>query len=140
MFGTDNAMRIMDWALHEADFTSDELTGLLKRSAADKALFKQGREYPIEPEDGVRFWAKGAYDGMTAIGVKVFEVSQVRRRVLDQALVDERGALRGQSRVQTDHEHIELTVNNLSTTGGDIITINIQIDLLFFKLPVCIGY
>ncbi|MBN1610352.1 MAG: Hsp70 family protein [Polyangiaceae bacterium] len=73
-------------------------------------FLRQGTEYPTEP-GAVRFWARGSYEGQTAIGVKIFEVSELRKRALDQALVDEDGALR-ESRVQTERQTIELTSQN----------------------------
>jgi len=74
-------------------------------------FLQQGTQYPTD-KDTIRFWARGAYENQTAIGVRVFEVSRMMRKILDQALVDEDGALRGQSKVKTECDYIELTGRN----------------------------
>ena len=74
-------------------------------------FLKRGTAYPTE-RDAIRYWARGSFEGQTAIGVKVFEVSQVRRRALDEALIEADGTLRGGSHVETDLDYIELTAKN----------------------------
>ncbi len=83
-----------------------------RRDYEFKALFHCGAEYPTSESERVRFWAKGSYDGMRRIGIKVFEVSQMQKRGLDMALVDESGALRDLSRVASQYEYICLNHNN----------------------------
>ena len=76
-----------------------------------KSLLKTGTEYPT-PRDCVRFWAKGSYDGMTRIGIKIFEVSRMERRGLEVALVDDAGSLQETSRVATKYHYICLNRDN----------------------------
>ena len=76
-----------------------------------KPLLTTGTEYPTR-RGAVRFWAKGSYDGMTRIGIKVFEVSQMPRRTLDIALVDASGAIQEASRVSTGCQYICLNRDN----------------------------
>ncbi len=76
-----------------------------------KPLVRTGTEYPMR-RGAVRFWAKGSYDGMTRIGIKVFEVSQMPRRALEVALVDFTGAFQDASRVSTDFQYICLNRDN----------------------------
>lgn len=76
-----------------------------------RPLFARGTEYPT-PAGGVKLWARGAHDGMTRIGIQIFEVSTVERRGLEVSLVDEAGALRDESRVRTDREHLCLNRDN----------------------------
>ena len=82
-----------------------------RRDYEFKPLFASGTEYPTE-KGRVRFWAKGSYDGMRRIGIKVFEVSRMQKRRLDIALVDESGALRDTSRVDSKYEYICLNQKN----------------------------
>ncbi len=76
-----------------------------------RPLFRTGTPYP-SPPNAAQFWAKGSYDGMTRIGILVFEVSEMTERVFDVALVDETGALRDTSRVRTDRRYICLNRDN----------------------------
>lgn len=76
-----------------------------------KPMFRVGTEYPTRP-DAVRLWARGSYDGMTRIGLKVFEVSRMKARRLDVEMVDADGALRDESRVVTEFDHICLNRDN----------------------------
>lgn len=76
-----------------------------------RPLFAAGTEYPTRP-DAVRLWAKGSYDGMTRIGIRIFEVSRMDRRTLDISLVDEGGALLDASRVASRYHHVCLNRNN----------------------------
>jgi molecular chaperone DnaK len=83
-----------------------------------KPLFKIGTEYPTPPDD-VRFWGNGAYDGQTRIGLKIYEVSQMRRRPAGGSIVDESGALRGDSRVITDYDYVCLNAENPTFVVAD---------------------
>lgn len=77
-----------------------------------RSLFKAGTDYPT-PRDAVRLWARGAYDGMTRIGLKIFEVSGMKRRVIDDSSIfDPEGRLVDDSRVQTDYEYVCLNREN----------------------------
>lgn len=75
-------------------------------------LFEMGTEYPTPPEDPVRIWARGTYDGMVRIGLKVFEVSRVKRRRDRASVWGEDGRLRGDSQVVTEFEHVCLNPDN----------------------------
>ncbi len=76
-----------------------------------KPMFRTGTEYPTR-KNAVRLWARGSYDGMTRIGLKVFEVSQMKARRLDVEMVDADGAIRDDSRVATEFAHICLNRDN----------------------------
>ena len=76
-----------------------------------KSLLAAGTEYPTA-RNAVRFWARGSYDGMTRIGIKIFEVSRMQRRSLHRALVDATGALETTSRVATNFDYICLNLHN----------------------------
>jgi len=82
-----------------------------KKDYEFKPLFRIGTEFPTT-RDAVRFWVKGTYDGMTRIGLKIFEVSRMRRRTLEVALVDADGMLRDDSRVATDFAYVCLNRDN----------------------------
>lgn len=75
-------------------------------------MFPIGTEYPTPHGDTVSFWAKGSYDGMTRIGLKIFEVSRMQRRSLSAAQVDEDGRLREDTMVVSDNEYICLNGEN----------------------------
>jgi molecular chaperone DnaK (HSP70) len=65
-----------------------------------KPLFEMGTDYPTaEPK---RFWLNGSNEGQTRIGIKVFEVSRLKRRDVVGFAVDEMGVFRQDSQVQTD--------------------------------------
>lgn len=83
----------------------------VRREYEFRPLLRQGTEYPT-PRAAARLWAKGTHDGMTRIGIRIFEVSQVARRGLDQVLVDAEGALVDISRVPTDRLHVCLNREN----------------------------
>jgi hypothetical protein len=70
-----------------------------------KPLFSIGTKYPT-PAAAVKLWAQGSYDGMTQIGIKIFEVSRLHRRTLDHSLIDSSGALTTESRVRSNYHHI----------------------------------
>jgi len=68
-------------------------------------LFKTGTDYPTEP-DAVRLWARGSVDGMTRIGIFIYEVSQMRAVSAPGSIWDEEGRLRGESRVQSEFKYV----------------------------------
>ncbi|MBP7053730.1 MAG: Hsp70 family protein [Phycisphaerae bacterium] len=78
-----------------------------------KPLFKIGTDYPTRRE-AVKLWARGSYDGMTRIGLKIFEVSRVKRRKLETSLVDDGGVFvpEPQSRVATEFQYVCLNCGN----------------------------
>jgi molecular chaperone DnaK (HSP70) len=76
-----------------------------------KPLFKIGTEYPTTPE-AIRFWSNGSTDGQTRVGLLIYEVSRMKRRSVDEAMVDAEGRIRSSPRVTTDYEHICLNPDN----------------------------
>lgn len=89
-------------------------------------LFKIGTEYPTPP-DALRLWARGSYEAMTRIGLKIFEVSRMQKRRLEAALVDGDGVLREDSRVVSDCAHICLNRDNPTFIVADP-PVNLQRD------------
>jgi hypothetical protein len=83
-----------------------------------KPLFKIGTEYPTRPE-AVRFWCNGSTDGQTRVGLHIFEVSRMKRRAVDQAMVDAEGRIQVAARVTTDYEHICLNPDNPTFIAAD---------------------
>jgi molecular chaperone DnaK (HSP70) len=77
-----------------------------------KPLFRIGTEYPTPRADAVRKWIGGNHSGQTRIGLKVFEVSQVKRRNLEVSIVDAQGALCDTSKVATDCQYVCLNPDN----------------------------
>jgi molecular chaperone DnaK len=77
-----------------------------------KPLFGIGTEYPTKKDGGIRRWGKGSCEGQTKIGLKIFEVSQMKRRALDTSIVDESGRLQAASRVSTEQQYICLNPEN----------------------------
>ena len=77
-----------------------------------KPFLRQGTEYPTLPDEAIHFTARGSYDGQQTIGVKVYEVSQLRRRSLDTSIVGADGVLRSDSGVNTDREYILLNAKS----------------------------
>ena len=75
-----------------------------------KPLFPIGTEYPTEHPK--KLWLRGAYAGQTRIGLGIFEVSRMKRRQQTGSLFGEDGALKEDTRVQTDHAHICLNPDN----------------------------
>jgi molecular chaperone DnaK len=71
-----------------------------------KPLFPIGAEYPIPAVDAKRLYCKGSYDGQTRVGIRVFEVSRMKRANLQEALVDRDGRFTAETKVQTEHQHI----------------------------------
>ena len=89
-------------------------------------LLKIGTEYPTPP-NAVRLWARGSYEAMTRIGLKVFEVSRMKQRTLDVALVDAQGVLRDDSRVASEYAYICLNRENPTFIVADP-PVNLQRD------------
>jgi len=75
-------------------------------------LFKTGDPYPTRPDEVVQLWARGSYDGMTRIGLKIFEVSQMKRVRLSESILDGEGRIVEESRVATDYAYVCLNANN----------------------------
>lgn len=75
-------------------------------------LFRLGTEYPTDPQRRVKLWARGSYDGMTRIALKVFEVSRMKRHASDMLQVDARGILEEISEVKTEYAHILINGDN----------------------------
>ena len=75
-------------------------------------MFKVGTDYPTLKEKPVKLWGRGGYDGQVRIGLKIFEVSRMKRRQLDVSLVDEAGALREGSKVVSEFSYICLNPDN----------------------------
>ncbi|HON06878.1 MAG TPA: Hsp70 family protein [Verrucomicrobiota bacterium] len=75
-------------------------------------LFKTGDYYPTKPEEVVQLWARGSYDGMERIGLKIFEVSQMKRMKLSESILDEEGHLLEESRVVTNYVYVCLNSKN----------------------------
>jgi len=82
-----------------------------------KPLFKIGTEFPTAAE-AVRFWCNGSSDGQTRVGLQIFEVSRMKRRAVDQAMVDAEGRIQA-ARVTTDFEHICLNGDNPTFIAAD---------------------
>jgi molecular chaperone DnaK (HSP70) len=74
-------------------------------------LFKIGTDYPT-PRDAVKLWARGAYEAQGRIGLRIFEVSRMKRVRLTEGLVDEHGALKEESHVQTEFSYVCLNGEN----------------------------
>jgi len=87
---------------------------------------KLGTRYPT-PRDHVRLWARGSYEAMTRIGLKIFEVSRMPRRTLDSALVDAEGVLREDCQVKTEFAHVCLNRENPTFIVADP-PVNLQRD------------
>ena len=75
-------------------------------------LFKIGTDYPTVKEKPVRLWGRGGYDGQVRIGLKIFEVSRMKRRQLDVSMVDESGGLIEASKVVSEFSFICLNPDN----------------------------
>ncbi len=88
-------------------------------------LFKIGTEYPTAP-DALRLWVRGSYEAQTRIGLKIFEVSRMRKRTLN-PLVDEEGVFREESRVLSEHAYICLNRENPTFIVADP-PVNLQRD------------
>ncbi len=82
-----------------------------RRDYEFKPMFSTGTEYPTGP-DAVRLWARGSYDGMTRIGLKIFEVSRMKPRRATIDLVDADGVLNDDSHVVTEFGHFCLNREN----------------------------
>jgi molecular chaperone DnaK len=81
-------------------------------------LLKTGTEYPT-PRNVARLWARGTYDGMTRIGLKIFEVSRMQRRSLEATAVDAAGALSEVSQTDTEFAHSCLNPDNPTFIAAD---------------------
>jgi molecular chaperone DnaK (HSP70) len=77
-----------------------------------KPLFKISEEYPTPPEKPKKLWCRGAYEGATRIGLKIFEVSRMKRVSMDGSIVDASGALREDSRVASEFQYTCLNAGN----------------------------
>lgn len=90
-------------------------------------LFKIGMEFPTAPDEPIRLWGRGACDGSTRIGLKIFEVSRMRRAGAGGSIFDEAGRLRDETRVESDFEHICLNRDNPTFIVADP-PVNLQRD------------
>ena len=84
-----------------------------------KPFLRQGTEYPTSPDESIHFTARGSYDGQQTIGVKVYEVSQLRRRSLGTSIVGADGVLRSDSGVISDLEYILLNAKSATYITAD---------------------
>jgi molecular chaperone DnaK len=75
-------------------------------------LYPIGTDYPTDPKTSRRLWGRGAYEGATRIGLKVFEVSRMRRGAAGSSMFDEAGRLRDETRVESEFEHVCLNREN----------------------------
>jgi len=81
-------------------------------------LLKVGTEYPT-PADLVKLWARGTYEGQTRLGLKIFEVSRVKRRSLEESMVEADGSIKDQTRVDSDAAFICLNRDNPTFITAD---------------------
>jgi molecular chaperone DnaK len=88
-----------------------------RREYVFRPLLRIGAEYPTGP-GAVKFWLKGPYDGSSRVGLKIFEVSQVRRNA-GRVIYDAEGRPEEQTRVATDREHVCLNGDNVTFVGID---------------------
>jgi molecular chaperone DnaK (HSP70) len=89
-----------------------------RRQFEFKPLFKIGTEFPTAP-DVVRYWSNGSIDGQTRVGLLIYEVSRMKRRAVEEALVDAEGRIQTAARVNTDYEHICLNPDNPTFIAAD---------------------
>lgn len=82
-------------------------------------LFSIGTNYPIAPADAKRMYCKGTYEGMRRIGFLIFEVSRMKRTLLNESAMDRAGVFRVLSRVETDFEHICLNAEAPTFISAD---------------------
>jgi molecular chaperone DnaK (HSP70) len=75
-------------------------------------LFKIGADYPTAKEKPVKLWGRGGYGGQVRIGLKIFEVSRMKRRQLDVSMVDESGTFLEVSKVASEFSFICLNPDN----------------------------
>ena len=75
-------------------------------------LFAKGTEYPTDSKDPEELVCCGSYDGQTKVALRIYEVSDVKRRRLGTSIVDEDGALRDEAEVRTDRSYICLNREN----------------------------
>lgn len=81
-------------------------------------LLPRGTGYPTPP-DTVRLWGRGAYDGQTRVGLRIFEVSQMRRRAAAVSLSRPGNAAPDESRVATENVFICLNRDNPTFIEAD---------------------
>ena len=83
-----------------------------KKKYVYEPLFKAGTEYPTKPAEAVPKWASGANDGQTRLGLKIFEVGQVRRRSLGDSILDAGGRLKDDFAVNENFSYVCLNAAN----------------------------
>jgi len=81
-------------------------------------MFASGTDYPTRP-DAIRLWARGSYDGMTRIGLKIFEVSRMKVQQIEMDAIDTDGAFQDDSRVVTEFSHVCLNRDNPTFIEAD---------------------
>ena len=75
-------------------------------------LFAKGTEYPTDGRRPEELVCCGSYDGQTRVALRIYEVSDVKRRLLGTSIVDDDGALRDEAEVRTDRNYICLNREN----------------------------
>lgn len=83
-----------------------------------RPLLPHGTGYPTPP-DTVRLWGRGAYDGQTRVGLRIFEVSQMRRRAAAVSLSRPGNAAADETRVATENVFICLNRDNPTFIEAD---------------------
>jgi len=81
-------------------------------------LLPHGTGYPTPP-DTVRLWGRGAYDGQTRVGLRIFEVSRMRRRAAAVSLSRPGAAAADETRVATENVFICLNRDNPTFIEAD---------------------
>jgi len=77
-----------------------------------ETLFSKGAEYPTDAERPEELVSCGSYDGQTRVALRIYEVSDVKRRLLGTSIVDDDGALLDDTEVRTDRHYICLNREN----------------------------
>ena len=75
-------------------------------------LFSKGTEYETDPKRPEELVCCGSYDGQTRVALRIYEVSDVKRRGLSTSIVDDDGALVDETDVRTDRHSICLNREN----------------------------
>lgn len=75
-------------------------------------LFAKGTEYPTDANRPEELVCCGSYDGQTRVALRIYEVSDVKRRLLSTSIVDADGALVDETQVRTDRHYICLNREN----------------------------
>lgn len=83
-----------------------------------RPLLPRGTGYPTPP-DTVRLWGRGAYDGQTRVGLRIFEVSQMRRRAAAVSLSRAGATAPDETRVATENAFICLNRDNPTFIEAD---------------------